>query len=114
MSLADVVQRFYVPRHVTTTQPKRATDLRVVGADSFESVVADYGIAIAGRDSRIAQLEAELAAATKDARRYRWLRERGVTWSGDTAAFWLVDSIADYEIDAAIAATQANEGGKDG
>jgi multidrug resistance efflux pump len=70
--------------------------------------------ALRARDARIAQLEAELAAATKDARRYRWLRERGVTWNGDTAAFWLVDSIADYEIDAAIAATQANEGGKDG
>jgi hypothetical protein len=63
------------------------------------------------------QLEAERAKVReleRDAGRYRWLRERGVTWNGDTAAFWLVDSIADYEIDAAIAATQANEGGKDG
>jgi hypothetical protein len=53
MSLADVVERFYVPRHCTTRQPSRSTDLRVVGADSFDSVVAD-------KDTELTRLRAEV------------------------------------------------------
>jgi hypothetical protein len=54
MSLADTVERFYVPRVMTSRQPNRATDLRVVGADSCDSVVRDC-------NARIAELERELA-----------------------------------------------------
>jgi hypothetical protein len=76
--------------------------------------------ALRARDARIAQLEAELAAATKDAERYRWLRSgktevRGLAFigiAGPGGISRFTDEHADSAIDAAIAATQANEEGK--
>jgi hypothetical protein len=89
-------------------------------ADTYVSIALDRATDLCKADSRIAQLEAELAAATKDAERYRWLRSgktevRGLAFigiAGPGGISRFTDEHADSAIDAAIAATQANEEGK--
>jgi multidrug resistance efflux pump len=83
-----------------------------------DALLADLRGKLAEKDARIAQLEAELAAATKDARRYAVLRKSVLSAPMSAGMTMLttaddIDSQCD-QIDAAIAATQANEGGKDG
>jgi hypothetical protein len=53
-----------------------------------DALLADLRGKLAEKDARIAQLEAELAAATKDAERYRWLRSRS-TYRYDCGQFVL-------------------------
>ena len=65
---------------------------------------AERAVALLNKyEARVEVLVSERDAARKDAERYRWMRERGLTWNGDETDMWLVDAIADEAIDAAMA-----------
>jgi hypothetical protein len=78
----------------------------------------DVKAAIAKRDSRIAQLEAKLAAATKVISALKlYAVKNPIGHNGMCGAVWGSERECDcgsLELKAAIAATQANEGGEDG
>lgn len=73
---------------------------------------------IATKDARISELEAAMAAAEMDARRYRWLRDdRDSDWAiceyDQIAGSYFMDGRAPHIVDAAIDTAIAAQEGKD-